>query len=207
MAYGTRRIYGPTRKERGERCLTCGYRRSCEFYYDITEYESVSRLYKDCEDADGYIRDSCVFAEEIDIEDNMSVNVKYSKGALLNYTLSAHSSFEGWKASINGSKGRIEASVDYTGQRKDDSNLYYTFYDRAYRKAEHCIPKKSGEHGGGDALLREMLFRGGVPDPLGRQAGSFAGATSTLIGAAANKSIEEGHNVKISELVQLDDYC
>ena len=31
-AFGTRRFYGPVRENRGERCLTCGYKKQCEFY-------------------------------------------------------------------------------------------------------------------------------------------------------------------------------
>jgi hypothetical protein len=35
-AFGTLRFYGPTREERGERCLTCNYKDTCEFYFDIS---------------------------------------------------------------------------------------------------------------------------------------------------------------------------
>ncbi|MDD4558341.1 MAG: hypothetical protein PHX89_05255, partial [bacterium] len=45
-----------------------------------------------------------------------------------------------------------------------------------------------------------------LPDPLGHQAGSFAGAVSILIGIAANKSIKEGRNIRINDLVPLDKY-
>ncbi|MDD4557660.1 MAG: gfo/Idh/MocA family oxidoreductase, partial [bacterium] len=64
----------------------------------------------------------------------------------------------------------------------------------------------SGGHGGGDEKLRRMIFEGGLPDPLGHQAGSFAGAVSILIGIAANKSIKEGRNIRINDLVPLDKY-
>jgi hypothetical protein len=37
-------------------------------------------------------------------------------------------------------------------------------------------------------------------------ASSFDGALSVLIGAAANKSIAESRNIKINDLVPLDDY-
>jgi len=33
-------------------------------------------MYLDCENVDGYYRDRCVFAEEIDIYDTVSMNVK-----------------------------------------------------------------------------------------------------------------------------------
>ena len=40
MAFGSRRFYGPTRSQRGERCLTCEHKNSCEFFYDITSDET-----------------------------------------------------------------------------------------------------------------------------------------------------------------------
>jgi predicted dehydrogenase len=206
MAFGTRRFYGPTRAERGERCLTCSYKKSCEFYFDIDEVEMNRNLYSQCEEADGYYRDRCVFADEIDIEDSMSVNVKYSKGALLSYSLIAHSPYEGYKASISGTKGRLEVAEYHSGIRCDEPAYYFDLYDRDGRKVEYTVPKASGGHGGGDEKLRRMIFEGGLPDPLGHQAGSFAGAVSILIGIAANKSIKEGRNIRINDLVPLDKY-
>src|SRR5438309_8632490 len=32
---GERRVYGPTRAARGERCSTCPYAATCEFYVDL----------------------------------------------------------------------------------------------------------------------------------------------------------------------------
>ncbi len=206
MAFGTRRFYGPTRSERGERCLVCSYKKSCEFYFDINEIEMNKNLYSQCEEADGYYRDRCVFADEIDIEDSMSVNVKYSRGALLSYSLIAHSPYEGYKASISGTKGRLEVAEYHSGTQAGEPAYYFNLYDRQGRKIEYTVPKAAGGHGGGDEKLRRMIFEGGIPDPLGHQAGSFAGAVSILIGIAANKSIREGRNIRINDLLPLDKY-
>ncbi|MDD3925398.1 MAG: Gfo/Idh/MocA family oxidoreductase [bacterium] len=206
MAFGTRRFYGPTRAERGERCLTCQYKKSCEFYFDINAHEMNKALYSDCESADGYYRDRCVFSEEIDIEDSMSVNVKYNKGALLSYSLIAHSPYEGYKASISGTKGRLEVAEYHSGIRHSDPAYYFELYDRQGRKVDYTVPKATGGHGGGDVKIRRMIFEGGIPDPLGHQAGTLAGAVSILIGIAANKSIKEGRNIRINDLVPLDKY-
>ena len=46
---------------------------------------SKENIYLECEDADGYFRDRCIFSEEIDIEDSVSVNVSYKKGAVMRY--------------------------------------------------------------------------------------------------------------------------
>ncbi|HAH86323.1 MAG TPA: gfo/Idh/MocA family oxidoreductase [Armatimonadetes bacterium] len=206
MGYGTRRFYGPTRKERGERCLTCNYKNTCEFYFNIDASDMNHKMYHNCESADGYFRDRCVFADEINIEDSMSVNVKYSKGTLLSYSLIAHSPYEGYKASISGTNGRLEIAEYHSGIRTSDSCYYFNLYNRKGQKIEYSIPKATGGHGGGDVKLRNMIFRGGIPDPLGHQAGSFAGAISILIGISANKSIAEGKNIKVNDLVDLAKY-
>ena len=206
MAYGSRRFYGPTRAKRGERCLTCEHKNSCEFYYNIAADETVKSFYLDSEMADGYYRDRCVFADNIDIEDTMSVNVKYSEGSLVSYSLIAHSPYEGWKMSINGTGGRIEAAEYHTGEHANDPAYYFNVYDRKGQKITYTIPKAEGGHGGGDVKLRKMIFEGGIADPLGHQAGAYAGAISILIGISANKSIAEKRNIRLRDLVQLDDY-
>ena len=43
----------------------------------------MREMYYGCESEDGYYRDRCVFAEEIDIYDTMSLAVKYRQGALM----------------------------------------------------------------------------------------------------------------------------
>ena len=89
-AFGTRRFYGPTRENRSERCLTCQYKDTCEYYLDINQ-PPMDKLYLACEDVDGYYRDSCIFSEDIDIEDTVSLNVLYKKGTVMSYSLTAHS--------------------------------------------------------------------------------------------------------------------
>lgn len=92
-AFGTRRFYGPTRQERGERCSTCKYQKTCEYYIDINTRDGgmLKEFYADCEDVDGYMRDACVFSDEIDIEDSVCVNIRYKKGTVVSYSLVAYS--------------------------------------------------------------------------------------------------------------------
>ena len=68
FANGSRRFYGPTREERGERCLTCQYQKKCEFAFQDTMDPHVQGMYFIPEKEDGYFRDRCIFSEEIDIE-------------------------------------------------------------------------------------------------------------------------------------------
>ena len=49
--------------------------------------ERNKKLYLDNEKYDGYQRDQSVFGDGIDIEDNMSVMVRYRNNVVMNYTL------------------------------------------------------------------------------------------------------------------------
>ncbi len=205
FAFGSRRFYGPTRKERGRRCLNCKYKKTCEFYWDITR--SVwggldnKGLYLDAEDVDKYYRDSCVFSPEIDIEDTMSVNVRYAEGAFLSYSLIAHAPYEGWKMSINGTGGRLETEEYHSGNRVSDNFYNIRYFDRQGNSMTYELAKAAGGHGGGDERLLRMLFVRDLPDPMGLMADSRAGAMSILTGIAANKSIASGRPVKIARLM------
>ena len=199
-AFGTRRFYGHTREQRGERCLTCPYKTTCEFYKDIDDDPIEKRIYHECEDADGYIRDRCVFADRIDIEDTVSVNVKYAKGAVMSYSLTTYSPYECMKIVLNGTKGRLEADTAFGG-----SNL--KVYNRSGERVDYVkvdnrvIP---GGHGGSDPAMRNNIFRGYTSDPLNQMAGTRAGAMSIGIGIAANISMKEDRAVYLKEF--LGDY-
>ena len=203
-AFGTRRFYGPTRDERGERCLTCDYKDSCEYYWDIEDGDDpfYKRFYFEAEKEDGYIRDSCVFDEKINIYDSMAVQVKYTNDALLTYSLIAHSPYEGWRATINGTQGRLEIGEVYSGHGSESKNNTIRYYNRKGELIHYTIPKASGSHGGGDDKLIRMLVKNDLADDMGCQASSMDGAMSLLIGAAANISIRDKKVVSIESLLK-----
>src|SRR5438552_3407251 len=109
FAMGDRRVYGPTRAARGERCSTCPYAASCEFYVDLAADSEMQALYFQAEREDGYQRDGCVFSPDIDIEDTVSAMVRYVGGALMTYSLVTYAPYEGWRLSLTGTGGRLEA--------------------------------------------------------------------------------------------------
>ena len=198
-AFGTRRFYGHTREERGERCCTCPYKDTCEFFFDIDTEDGgrLKMLYKDCEDADGYLRDRCLFSDVIDIEDSVSLNVKYAKGAVMSYSLTAHSPYECMKIVFNGTKGRLECDNAFDVET-------IKFYDRAGQCLNidrSRVRKLPGGHGGSDPAMRDKLFRGWTEDPLGQMADTRAGAMSIGIGIAANLSMKEDRAVYLSEFL------
>lgn len=203
-AFGTRRVYGDNRKEKGTRCLTCDYKTSCEYYMDIEKDPFIAKYYYQAEQVDGYMRDRCLFDDRIDIYDNMSVNVRYENDALLTYSLVAYSPYEGWRAAINGSEGRIEVSNIYSNadMQQEEASMIHIF--KPDGSVEHvAVNTSAAGHGGGDAKLRKVLFEGGDLDPLGQQADSSVGAQSLLIGATANRSIMEGRAIQLPDVLSL----
>jgi len=210
-AQGGLRYYGPTRKERGERCLTCEYQASCPFCLDLASHERMRTLYLECEADDGYFRDRCVFADDIDIEDTLSVTIRYENDVLVTYSLCAYAPYEGQRISFNGTLGRIEIDLVREYHRSDETGqLAVLPMDVPLQVrvnplfgAPHDVPisERTGGHGGADERIREHLFRPGTPDPLNQIAGTRAGAMSVLIGAAGNISIATGQAVRIADLV------
>lgn len=203
-AAGELKYYGRNNAFRGTNCRTCPHKQQCKFYWDVTKNERYVKLYVECESEDGYLRDGCVFDEKTDIYDTMSVLVKYENGVQLNYTANAFLPYEGQAISFNGTKGRIDYH-EFSGGGFESDELRLT---RSFGKSEVITdfgPKREGEHGGADASLHELIFRG-LPkdDPLGLRADLRAGALASLIGIAAYRSIERGgQSVKLNDLVKL----
>jgi hypothetical protein len=135
------------------RCLTCDYQNTCEFYYDITEGNN-RQMYLESEKVDGYYRDQCVFSEEIDIEDSVSLNVRFT-GALMSYSLTAHSPYEGFRLAINGTAGRIEAETfrGAVGPFAGEDINRLRIYNRDQEEITFIAPVVGGAHGGGDERL------------------------------------------------------
>lgn len=207
-AFGTRRFYGHTRDKRAERCLDCPYTRECEYPFDITRGDNKA-LYLDCESEDGYFRDKCIFSDEINIEDSVSVNVLYGGGAVMSYSLTAHSPYEGYHLVLNGTLGRMEIdklSTELPGYR-EESKEQIRIFNRRGETVTYSVPTRSTEgHGGADSELRDWLFRGIEPSPtLNQAAGLRAGLMSIGIGMAANISMKENRRVYLSEFYDKEE--
>jgi predicted dehydrogenase len=211
-ALGARRFFGPTRAERGERCLTCAYTATCSFYLDLNARAELQAQYLQAEYADGYYRDRCVFADEIDIEDTLVVALRCSNGVLVNYSLNAFAPYEGQRIGFNGSKGRLEVDLIERYHGLDEQGALRVLRLPAARAVrvsplfgrpyEVPFEAREGGHGGADVRLRQHLFRPEQPDPLGQRADARAGALSVLIGAAVNQSIASDQAVRVAELLQ-----
>lgn len=224
FAYGDLEHYGSAGPFRGKNCRDCEHSSKCDYHWDITKSKRDMDLYVKNEKHDGYIRDNCLFREEINIYDKMSAQIKYANNVVVNYSLTTYSPFEGWRASINGTEGRIEAWLDIPYQKKDSlsqEELHALEMSQGGKEVgdyepvivhklwnEHetiQVPYERGGHGGGDKRLHDKVFKNPeLEDPYERAAGVRDGAMSILIGVAARKSIESGQPVKIATLTDLE---
>lgn len=223
FAYGALEHYGKNGPFRGKNCRTCAHKSDCKYYWDITKSKHDMRLYADNEKYDGYVRDNCLFREEIDIYDKMSAQIKYANNAIVNYSLTTYSPFEGWRIAFNGQKGRIEAWMDIPwmkNDKMDQEDLHAAEMNQASNgdvtheplilfknwedyKTVQVTSERAG-HGGGDRRLHDKIFKNpNEPDPLKHTAGVRDGAMSILIGIAARKSIQAGKPIKIGDLTDL----
>lgn len=223
-AFGKLEHYGSNNTFRGNGCRSCPHTKECRFYWDIAKDPFLMKLYVDNEKHDGYLRDNCVWREEIDIFDKMAVQVKYANDVQVSYSLTTYSPFEGLTIAFNGMKGRIDSWQDLPWREKekvDQAQRHSREMDQNAKEKEEAfdeivvsdnfgdsklihVPKVRGGHGGGDKRLKDQIFSNeAMPDPLGHSAGSRDGAMSVLLGIAARKSIDEGRPVRIEELTDL----
>ena len=202
-AQGGTYFYGKNGKFRGTRCSTCPHTKECDFYADLWANERNRKLYQEPEKADGYMRDACVFAEEIDMEDQMGVLYSYENNVQVIYSLTAFASYEGWLIQFEGTKGRLElkavhntnwatGSVAVHGMEKI---LGETLVQFTPGKGIENIPLTRGEgtHGGSDAQLQHDFFgRPWDAAPTARMAPVAQAIQAILIGHAANVSMAKG---------------
>jgi len=188
------------------------------FALSLESEASMKGLYLDAEADSGYIRDRNVFGDNITAEDTMAVMARYRNGVVLNYSLVCYSPWEGWRAAITGTKGRIEISARYgshiiAGQgdaelsaaQQDGVEHRITVMPMFGKPYDVDIPVVDGGHGGGDPLMLKPLFSldPPEPDPYSREATHIDGAASILLGISANVSMETGMPVTCSDLIPL----
>lgn len=202
-ASGKLDFYGKNNSFRHTNCRPCPYKEKCNFYFDITKNKNYMELYVANEKHDGYLRDGCVWKEDINIYDKMAATIKYANGVQVAYSLTTYSPYEGYRIAFNGTKGRIDAWIEESNpieQRTyDEIVLTKSFGTREFIR----VPEGSSGHGGGDKLLKDKIFAGVTEDPLNQSANVRDGALSILIGIAARKSCETGQAVKIGDLTSI----
>lgn len=223
-AYGSLEHYGKNNAFRGANCRNCAYTDKCKYYLDITKDPYLMKLYVANEKYDGYIRDNCLWRDNIDIFDKMAVLIKYANDVQVSYSLTTYSPYEGLTIAFNGIDGRIDTWQDLPWRSKEiqDQAEKHTkemsqskneetgefneiMVSDNFGKTESVkVPMVNEGHGGGDTRLQDRIFRNpGAPDPLKHSAGSRDGTMSSLLGIAARKSILENRVIRIEELTDI----
>jgi predicted dehydrogenase len=202
-AYGALNVYGKSGPFRSTNCRSCEHKQNCNFYWDITKDARLTKLYPECEKADGYFRDGCVFRNDVDTYDAMSAIVKYSNGASMSYSLNAAMPFEGHRLAFNGTKGRIEIR-DFERQPWEvEKDTIASLTKNFGKHTELDMPQIKGGHAGGDDRLRDLIFKNAPMPEYLKLPSARAGAMSCLTGIAARTSIEQNRPIKISELIKI----
>ena len=209
VAQGGLSFYGKNGPFRHTRCggrnldTRCPHADKCEFYVDMWKDSDMTKMYKNAEQADGYMRDGCVFDPEIDIEDQAGVLYTYKNGVRVTYSLTAFASYEGWHIQIEGTAGRLELKevhdTLWAGGHSNAPGLeklvgqhlaLYSFKE-GYRILP--IPSAEGAHGGADAGLQQDFFARPFDAPVTeRQAPLDEAVQAILIGHASNVSMANG---------------
>jgi predicted dehydrogenase len=119
FAYGSLEHYGKNNPFRGQKCRGCAMKDECKFYWDITKDKTSMDLYVAHEQYDGYIRDNCLWRENIDIYDKMAVQIKYANNVSVSYSFTTYSPYEGWRIAFNGMNGRLDSWEDIPWRQKE----------------------------------------------------------------------------------------
>ena len=196
----------------GERCHECPVAHKCDFRMDLEKDLPLKELYLDAEDDDGYLRDKCVFADDITIEDTMQVSAQYASGASLNYTLCAYSPWEGLEVKFHGTKGElthrhVEVHGVFGGGERDKSrheNMTTELHLAGGLPQKLEVWEGEGDHGGADPIMLGYLFDPAnmEADKYGRASDHISGAWSILTGIAANQSIaKNGERIFVAQML------
>ncbi len=203
MAYGGLDLYGKNNAYRHTHCRPCPYKDRCQFYFDMTKNQRYMDLYASNEQHDGYLRDGCVWKEDIDIFDKMAVQIKYASKVQVSYSLTAYNPYEGYRISFNGTKGKLDAWIKERQPWQEDHFDEIQITTNFGKRDIIRIDNNEAGHGGGDERLRKRVFNPEGEDTFRQAAGSRDGAMSCLIGIAARNSIDTGKPVKIGSLTTL----
>jgi len=196
------------------------------FAIHLEDEPSLKALYANAEHIDNYHRDMNVFADDITIEDDMSVLVKYASGATMTYHLHAYAPWEGYRVMFNGDQGRLELEVVESAYRVPVSkgggaegvthgekelpnagSAKITLQKLWGQKEDVPFEVGVGGHGGGDDAMLDQIFgpRPGVAAAKTSverlSANEVDGALAMAVGLATNESFKTGQLVEIRELL------
>ena len=217
-AFGNRYYYGkdgalnPDRTSDKRTCPDCKHKMDCKYYSRWATRNSTVEIVDDhlsgFDNKNGkmftdYSPEMCIFDSEIDIYDAYVANVRYHKGAILNYSANFSTPYEGYRLAINGTAGRIETEEWMAARpaypyEAEKIHQYVDFYPLFGSRHRITLPDAAGGHGGGDPLLREDIYLG--PDPRCNYK-ILADATDASRAIAIGDAI--WHSIKENKVIEL----
>ena len=167
-----------------KRCRDCDQASTCPYYMPHEFKLDYGVVEKDRDDL-------CVWAEEVDVEDNAIVTVRYDNGAKLTYIECHFTPDYNRHFTLIGTKGRIYGYYD----NAQNFVIEVTYRHSKEKKVLHP-EKRAGGHGGGDAgILRTFLEAVVAGEPMCR--GVMGARDSAAIAIAADEAVAREAPVRI----------
>jgi predicted dehydrogenase len=184
FAEGGLDVYGGN-EANDKRCRDCERKETCPDFLDVSKF-----IYDYGEKAK-HAMDFCAYAQEVDVDDNCLVTVRYENGAKMSYMECHFTPDYNRHFTLVGDKGRLYAF--YNNEQEFVIRVHKRFEKDP---VEYHPPKAPGGHGGGDPrILDEFIAR------AGRNEHSCPGAVdarnSAVIAIAAAKSCETNLPVNV----------
>ncbi len=196
-AMGGRSFYRPRPElNHGTRCLECSITKTCPHYFEMNKWDGVyTRIFKEAESADGYVRDLCVFSDRHTINDHENLNIRFKQGTLANFALVTFAPREFCYFNFTGTKGRMEV-----GSSSTDGQPYLRVIRPGGKVDNFEFKKDTGEHGhgGADVALIADVLGLGQSDPL-QKATPAEARRAVMVADLAARSIACGRPVRAEE--------
>ena len=168
-----------------KRCRDCDRRDTCPYFMDVSGFvmDYGEKLKK--------AQDGCVWAREVDVDDNSAIIVRYANGAKMTYTECHFTPDYNRHFTLIGDQGRMY------GFYNNEQHFVIRVEKRHSTKVdEYHPPRRSGGHGGGDPGILEAFVRSARAGAH-TSAGALDARNSAAIAIAAAESCETHRPVAI----------
>ena len=170
-----------------KRCRDCEEKGTCPYFMKtegfVMDYGAALKK----------SQDGCVWAQEVDVDDNAVITVRYENGAKMTYTECHFTPDYNRHFTLIGDKGRLY------GFYNNEQEFVIRVQKRHSRKVdEYHPPRSAGGHGGGDPRILEEFVGRALRDEHSCH-GALDARNSAAIAIAAAESCETHAAVEIPE--------
>ena len=168
-----------------KRCRDCDEKDTCPYYRD------VSGFVMDYGEQLKQAQDGCVWAREIDVDDNSVITVRYANGAKMTYTECHFTPDYNRHFTLIGDRGRM-----YGFYNNEQEFLIRVEKRHTTKVDEYHPPRRTGGHGGGDPAILEAFVQSALAGEH-TCSGAVDARNSAAIAIAAAQSCETNQAVDI----------